>query len=76
MRQAQLSLLERGDNVGIEFYDRAARALRFRNALELFTSGGDDLTRRLLRLWKSLPDDEARTDVLRLIQGWIDREGI
>lgn len=75
MRPAQLSALENGANVEIRFYELVARALNFRGVIELFTSGGDDQTRRLLRLWRALPTDEARTDVLRLMKDSIVREG-
>lgn len=68
MRPAQLSGLENGANVEIKFYDRVARAMDYRGALEMFTSGGDEKTRKLLRLWRALPDEEARTEVLRLVQ--------
>jgi len=74
MRPAQLSALENGANVEIQFYERVARALNFRGALELFTSGGDDQTRKMLRLWRALPDDEARNDVLRQMRDWIVRD--
>lgn len=74
MRGIQVSLLETGSNVEVQFYERIARVLGFRNALEMFASGGDDQTRRLLRLWRALPDDEARTDVLKLIQQMIVAE--
>ena len=64
MRGIQVSLLETGSNVEIQYYERVARVLKYRNSLEMFTSGGDAATRRLLRLWRALPDDEARTDAL------------
>lgn len=68
MRNTQVSLLETGANVEVQFYERIAQALGFRGSLEMFQSGGDDLTRRMLKLWKALPDDEARKDVLRLMR--------
>lgn len=71
MRQAQLSLLESGENVEIRFYDKVARAIGFRGALDMFMSGGDEKTRRLLRFWRALPDEEARTDVLQLMRDQI-----
>lgn len=66
MRGPQVSLLETGANVEIQFYERVARALGFRHSLEMFTSGGDEKTRKLLRLWRALPDEEARNEVLAL----------
>lgn len=74
MRQAQLSALENGANVEIQFYDKAARALNFRGALDLFTSGGDAQTKKLLRYWRALPDDEARNDALRQLKEQIVRD--
>lgn len=68
MRGAQLSLLENGANVEIQFYEKVARAMGFRGALEMFTSGADRSTRKLLRLWKALPDDAARKDALSAIE--------
>lgn len=67
----QVSLVESGANVEVQFYERIARVLGFRNALDMFTSGGDASTRKLLRLWRALPDDEARNDVLKVMQRWI-----
>lgn len=61
---SQVSLIENGANVEAQWYERIAVALKFKNALEMFAAGSDDLTRRMLRLWKRLPDDEARKEVL------------
>lgn len=74
IRTAQLSALENGHNVAIGYYDQVAKALGYRGALELFTSGGDEQTRKLLRFWRALPDDEARNDVLRQLKDWIVRD--
>lgn len=68
MRGPQVSLLETGANVEVQFYERVARALGFRHSLEMFTAGGDEKTRRLLRLWKALPDEEARDEALTLMR--------
>lgn len=71
---SQISLIENGANVESQWYERLAGAMGFRNALEMLASGGDDLTRKLLRLWKRLPDEEARKDVLKLVQRMIVAE--
>lgn len=42
--------------------------LGYRSALEMFTSGGDERTAALLRIWRALPDDAARKDVLRAVK--------
>lgn len=68
MRNAQMTAVESGANVEVQFYERIAIALGYRGALEMFTSGGDALTVKLLRLWRALPDDEARKDALRSIR--------
>lgn len=68
MRNAQMSAVESGANVEVQFYERIAIALGYRGALEMFTSGGDPSTRKLLRLWRALPDEAARKDVLKLMR--------
>lgn len=68
---SQISLVEGGDNVESQWYERIAVALKFKSAYEMLASGGDAQTRKLLRLWRALPDDEARTDVLKLVQNMI-----
>lgn len=79
LSNTQISKIETGQNVEIELYDRCAKALGFRSLLEMFRSGGDPETRKLLRLWKSLgsPDDpetkEARTHALGQIQTIADK---
>lgn len=65
---SQVSLIENGANVEVQWYERVARALGFKDSLELFNSGGDDLSRRMFRLWRRLPDDEARREVLKVMQ--------
>ena len=64
MRNERISEVERGSNAQIEQYDKIARALGYRSVLEMIMSGGDLTTVKLLRLWKRLPDDTARKDVL------------
>lgn len=71
MRGPQVSLLETGANVEVQFYERVARALGFRHALEMFTAGADDQMRKMLRLWRALPDDSARNDALGLMRDLI-----
>jgi transcriptional regulator with XRE-family HTH domain len=69
-----VSLMEKGRNVEIMQYERFAKACGYRNALEMIRSGGDALTRRLLRLWAALgDDDQARRDVLDRIERMIVR---
>jgi transcriptional regulator with XRE-family HTH domain len=69
-----VSLMEKGRNVEIMQYERFAKACGYRNALEMIRAGGDPLTRRLLRLWHALDDDdEARRDVLDQIERSIVR---
>lgn len=67
MRPAQMTHLQQGGNAQWSYYDDFAKAIGFRSALEMFTSGGDEQTRRLLRLWHVL-DDEARKLVLRQVK--------
>lgn len=67
MRNELLSRLELGENVEIDAYDRAARGMGFRGALEMFRSGGDDQTVKLLRMWRPLPD-VAQKAVLRAVK--------
>jgi transcriptional regulator with XRE-family HTH domain len=74
IRQPQITHLEKGGNVAVEYYDRVARVLGFRGALDMFMSGGDPQTRKLLRFWRSLSDDEARNDALELLRDQIVRE--
>lgn len=68
MRNERVSEVEKGSNARIEQYDKIARALGYRSALEMFMSGGDEMTAKLLRLWKRQPDDGARKDVLKLMR--------
>lgn len=68
MRNERISEVENGSNARIEQYDKIARALGYRGVLEMIMSGGDELTAKLLRLWKRQPDDEARRDVLKLMR--------
>lgn len=72
MRNELLSRLERGENVEIAAYALAAKGLGFRSVIDLFRSGGDRQTARLLRLWAALPDDEARKDVLERVRRTVD----
>jgi transcriptional regulator with XRE-family HTH domain len=69
MRKAQVTLLEKGANVEIQFYDRMAVAMGFRGgALDMFTAVDDRATQTLLRLWRALPDDVARKDALNAVK--------
>ena len=69
LRNELLSRLEKGENVEIIQYERVAKALGFRGgALEMFRTGNDRLLRDMLKFWRALPDDEARTDALRLMK--------
>lgn len=71
MRGERISDVEIGKNVRVEQFDKIAKAFGFRSTLEMFMSGGDDLTAKLLRLWKRIPDQEARMDVLRSMRDQI-----
>jgi len=63
----QISRLENGANVEVKLYELIARALKFRNALEMFRAGADAETKQLLRYWAALQDDHAgRRDVLEV----------
>lgn len=73
MRYVQLSLLENGRNVEVEQYDRVAKALGFRDALEMLRAPGDPIMRRLMRYWPLL-DDGARRDVLAQVKAMIDAD--
>lgn len=67
MRQPQVSLLETGHNVEARQYTLIARALGFRDALELFrASDADPLRRHLDRGW-ALLDTAQKKRVLALL---------
>lgn len=74
MRPAQMTHLQKGGNALWEYYDRAAKAMGFRSALDMFTSGGDDETALLLRRWRALATDAARKDVLRAVKAIRDAD--
>ncbi len=67
MRPAQMSYVLKGGNVQLDSYEKIAKALRFRDAFAMLTSGGDGQTARLLQLWRALPSPEARKDALDLM---------
>lgn len=68
-----VSRLEKGENVYLEQYDKVARAMGFRGILEMFKFEPDPPTRRLLRYWADLRDDErARNEVLDLVKARAD----
>jgi len=74
MRNERVSEVENGSNARIEQYDKIARAFGYRGVLEMIMSGGDEMTAKLLRLWKRLPtrpDDSARKDVLNSMRDQI-----
>jgi transcriptional regulator with XRE-family HTH domain len=74
MRPAQMTHLQNGGNALWEYYDSAARAMGFKSALDMFTSGGDDETALLLRRWRALSTDAARRDVLRAVKAIRDAD--
>jgi hypothetical protein len=67
-----VSDLKNGRNPQWETLDRFARGAGYRGALEMFTSGGDAQTAKVLRVWRGLPDDEARADFLLAIRATRD----
>lgn len=73
LRNAQLSKLETGGNVEVEQYELVARALKFRNALEMFRAPTDTAMRKLLRYWPLL-DESARTDLAQQAKATIDAD--
>jgi transcriptional regulator with XRE-family HTH domain len=73
MSNNQLSLLEKGKNVEVEQYQRVARALEFRDALDMFRAATDPLMRRVWRYWPLL-DEAARKDVLRQVRKTIEAD--
>lgn len=61
MRQPQISLLETGHNIEAQQYTLIARALGFRDALELFRASDADPHRRHLdRAWLLLDADQKK----------------
>lgn len=68
LRNELISRLELGENVEVEAYERVARGLGFKGALEMFMSAGDLETARLLRYWRGLSTHEARRDALRAVK--------
>lgn len=70
---SQLSNIENGKNVEVRHYEAIAKALGFRNALELFRAPGDPVMRRLWRYWPLL-DEDARKDVLLRVKATIDAD--
>lgn len=74
MRPAQVTHLQQGGNAMWEYYDDFARALGFKGALEMFQSGGDTQLGRLIRVWRALPDDGARTAALRAVKQILDAD--
>jgi transcriptional regulator with XRE-family HTH domain len=70
MDNAQISRMERGENVYLSQYQKYAVALGYRNLLQMFQAPADPDLRKLLRLWAML-DDEERKDVLAKVQDWI-----
>lgn len=65
MRVAQVSQVEQGHNVEIQYYARIAKVLGFRGALELFrTPDSDPLARHRDRAW-ALLDERQKKRVLR-----------
>lgn len=68
VQNSQISRIEHGGNVEVGVYETLARALGFRHALELFQSGGDEKLRRLLLLWKGLPDEAAQSAALAAVK--------
>jgi transcriptional regulator with XRE-family HTH domain len=75
LRPAQITKIVNGGSVLSEQYEQVARALKYRNALEMFKAPEDVLTRRLLRLWAALGEnDAARRDVLQQIKRTIDED--
>lgn len=75
IEKSQLSRIENGANVEVEQYEAIARALGFKNALEMFRAPGDPIMRRLQRYWPLL-DDAAKKDVLQLVKGTIDADEV
>jgi hypothetical protein len=71
MRPSMVSHLQKGGNAAWGYYDAAAAALGFRSALELFTSGGDEPTANLLRLWRALTPLE-QMHVLHVVRAMLD----
>jgi transcriptional regulator with XRE-family HTH domain len=73
IENALVSRLERGENVYLSQYDKVARALGFRNVLELFRTEPDPVMRRLTKFWPLL-DESARRDVLKQVRAMIDAD--
>lgn len=56
LRPAQMSKIVNGGSVLSEQYEAVARALKFRNALEMFRAPDDRYMRQLMRVWPALSD--------------------
>lgn len=65
---ASVSDLKGGANAQWDTLNRFAKGAGYRSALEMFMSGGDALTLQMLRVWRALPDDEARRDALAAVK--------
>lgn len=64
-RPATATAIRRG-KPGWENLDKFAKRVKFRDALLMFQSGGDQETAELLGLWERLPSPEARKELLQL----------
>lgn len=72
MRNERVSEIENGSNARIDKFEKIAHALGYRGGvLEMIMSGGDVLTTKMLRLWRRLPDEGARKDVLKSMRDQI-----
>lgn len=75
IRLATISNIERGANVRLSSLVEYAKALGYESlAAAVLDQGGDDITRRMLRVWRALEDDEARRDALALVREQIGAE--
>jgi transcriptional regulator with XRE-family HTH domain len=73
---SQISNVERGLNVRVSTYARYARALGYRNLIELFRAPADPELRRLLQLWRRLDEyPQERKELLQIIRDYLDARG-
>jgi transcriptional regulator with XRE-family HTH domain len=72
----QISKIERGQDVVLSTLVRYARALGYRNLIELFRAPADPELRRLLQLWRRLDEyPQERKELLQIIRDYLDAKG-